>query len=143
MFKILATLIYEGILASQSKFVLRCLLKLRILLLKFANPVITLKYNSFTLSFPFSHTIFYYQKLYPQYDMQLHKIAKYIKDTFGNLNMIDVGANIGDTVVFTNIKNASYLLIEGEKSYANLISKNIYANYNQKISIKEASMGGG
>lgn len=75
--------------------------------------------------------------------MQLHKIAKYIKDTFGNLNMIDVGANIGDTVVFTNIKNASYLLIEGKKSYANLISKNIYANYNQKISIKEASMGGG
>lgn len=43
--------------------------------------------------------------------------------------MIDVGANIGDTVVFTNIPEGKYLLIEGEDSYNQLIDKNLKQNH--------------
>lgn len=42
--------------------------------------------------------------------------------------MIDVGANIGDTVVFTNIPDGKFLLIEGEKTYNSLIQTNLLNN---------------
>lgn len=42
--------------------------------------------------------------------------------------MIDIGANIGDTIVFTNIPNGKYLLIEGEKAYNSLIEANLANN---------------
>lgn len=52
--------------------------------------------------------------------------------------MIDVGANIGDTVVFTNIVDGRYLLIEGEKSYNQLIDENLKQNhFNQTKTIIE------
>lgn len=91
---------------------------------------------------PFSHTLPLNQKIYPTYDMQLHSIAQHIYTKDGQLNMIDVGANIGDTAVLTNIPNASYLLIEGERSYANLITTNIAYNFH-KATISDISMGGG
>ena len=107
----------------------KVLSKLRKCILKFANPLICLEYKGHKLKMPFSHPIFLFQQQYPNYDIQLHKIATYIKAKQGFLNMVDVGANIGDTVVFTNIKEANYLLIEGERSYANLIEENIALNY--------------
>ncbi|TLE01559.1 FkbM family methyltransferase [Helicobacter japonicus] len=51
--------------------------------------------------------------------------------------MVDVGSNIGDTCCFVGLNDASYLLCEGEKSYANLIAKNIELNFGKKV------MGGG
>ncbi|RDU65570.1 hypothetical protein [Helicobacter sp. MIT 14-3879] len=139
--KFFAQFIYQQILNANSKIFVYFLLKLRKILLKFINPIITLNYRGFKLDMPLSHTIFYYQKLYPNYDMQLHKIASYIKHKLNYFNMIDVGANIGDTAVFTNVEG-EYLLIEGEASYNNLIAKNISYQYpNSQIFL--ASNGGG
>ncbi len=125
----IAERIYKGILDSNSKISLKILLFLRNIILHFTNPIIMLTFRGYKLSFPFSHTIFYFQKLYPNYDRELHKIGLFLQKQLGILNMIDVGANIGDTAVFTNVANANYLLIEGERSYAELISKNISYNY--------------
>ena len=127
--KILSTYIYILLLKTKSKLFESILLKIRKLILIFTNPIIKLEFRGFKLSMPLSHTIFYYQKLYPNYDMQLHKIAEFIKQKYGFLNMVDIGANIGDTVVFTNVYNANYLLIEGEESYLNLIENNLASNY--------------
>lgn len=136
----IATLIYKAILTAESKLIRFILLKIRSMILKVYNPIINITFNGVNLDMPFSHTIFYFQKIYPNYDIHLHKIAKYIKEQQGYLNMIDVGANIGDTVVFTNIHGANYLLIEGEKSYIKLIDNNLIANYKQ---IENITNGGG
>lgn len=125
----LAKFIYMMILKVKNKRLERILLRIRALILKFSNPLIVLKYRGFQLKMPFSHTIFIYQKQFPNYDMYLHKIGSYILAKQGYLNIIDVGANIGDTAVFTNLSNARYLLIEGEKSYVGLIRENLARNY--------------
>ncbi|RAX52441.1 hypothetical protein CCY99_07265 [Helicobacter sp. 16-1353] len=135
-----ASFIYRAILRTDSKLLERILLRLRRLMLKFTNPLICLEYGGFRLILPLSHTIFYNQKIYPNYDRELHHIGKFIKSKYGFLNMVDVGANIGDTAVFTNIKDANYLLIEGEKSYESLIKANLSLNYGTDFS---QSNGGG
>ena len=95
----IATFIYKRILASRHKLSFRFYTKLRALVLKFADPLITISFRTYTLKMPFSHTIFLNQKLYPTYDMQLHKIASYITQKMGFIHIVDVGANIGDTAV--------------------------------------------
>lgn len=70
--------IYNSILKTNNKFLEKILMKTRKIILKFYNPIITITYNDFTLSMPFSHTIFINQKHFPSYDMQLHKIAQAI-----------------------------------------------------------------
>jgi len=130
--KIIAQVIYTILIRTKSVFLEKVLLKIRKIMLRFYNPLISVSHNGFRLKMPFSHTIFYYQEKFPNYDANLHTIASYIKEKNGVLNMIDVGANIGDTVIFTNILDARYLMIEGEKSYANLIKENIICHYANK-----------
>lgn len=93
------------------------------------NPIIRTKINGQEALCPFSHMLAFYQKQYPLYDRQLSKICRLIKETKGSISMIDVGANIGDTVLNIGIREAYYLLIEGEKSYVSLINKNLVNYY--------------
>ena len=85
----IATFIYKQILNSKHKLSFKIYAKLRTLLLRFIDPLITLKFRGYTLSMPFSHTIFINQKLYPTYDMQLHKIAHYIAQKMGSIHIIE------------------------------------------------------
>lgn len=129
----IATFIYKRILASRHKLSFRFYTKLRALVLKFVDPLITISFRTYTLKMPFSHTIFLNQKLYPTYDMQLHKIASYITQKMGFIHIVDVGANIGDTAVFMDMPQARFLLIEGEKSYNALIQHNFSKHYDEAI----------
>lgn len=137
MFAKIATFIYQQILASNQKASFKFYVKLRALILKFTDPLITLSFRGYTLSMPFSHTIFLNQKIYPTYDMQLHKIANYIAQKMDFIHIIDVGANIGDTAVFIDMPKAQFLLVEGETRYNDLIEENFYRHYGQ------ATRGGG
>ena len=141
----IATMIYKAYLGTKSKFLSAILWKIRSVILKFHNPLVTLKYRGFSLKMPLSHTIFAYQKQYPHYDMALGKIARFIERKSGVLNIADIGANIGDTAVFIKAKNASFLLIEGSRQYANLIEENLKANYKNIHNMQNAKMqiGGG
>lgn len=136
----LAEMIYSAYLRTNSKIFGKILWKIRSVILRFYNPIITIRHNGFCLKMPFSHTIFAIQKQYPNYDMALGKIARFIKRKCGFLNMVDIGANIGDTVVFTNVVGANYLLIEGSERYASFIEANLMANYKN---IRKLQTGGG
>lgn len=127
--RFLATHIYNVILKTDSKIASKIYLKFRAIVLKFSNPLIDISFRGFRFIMPFSHTIFIFQKMYPNYDMALGKIARIIRNKQGYLNMIDVGANIGDTACFSKVSDARYLLIEGESSYSRLIPTNIAYNY--------------
>lgn len=136
----LAEMIYNAYLRTNSTILGKVLWKIRSVVLRFYNPIITIKHNGFCLKMPFSHTIFAYQKQYPNYDMALGKIARFIKQKCGFLNMVDIGANIGDTAVFANVVGANYLLIEGSEKYANLIEANLRTHYKN---IQKFQVGGG
>lgn len=63
----------------------------------------------------------------------------------GELHMIDVGANIGDTAIFANAKEHYFLLIEGEEKYNTLIQNNLFLNnafpHKQNIIVENTFIG--
>ncbi len=96
------------------------------LLIRYKNPTITTKFQDITLTKPLSHPLFIILRECPFYERILGGIVAHIRDKYGKL--VDVGANIGDSVVFSLIKGGSYLLVEGTLEYATLIETNLSHN---------------
>ena len=88
-------------------------------------PVLSrLNHQLFTC--PFSHKLLFYQKEFPLYDRQLAKLCFYMKKQLNrSLNIIDVGANVGDSVVNIGINDAFYLCIEGDYSFSRYLEYNL------------------
>lgn len=75
---------------------------------------------------PFLHKLLFYQKEFPLYDKQLPKLCHWMQKKIARkLNIIDVGANIGDTVRSIGIKDAFYLCVEGDMSFSKYIKRNL------------------
>lgn len=88
-------------------------------------PVVTLL-NKQPFFCPFSNKLLFYQKEFPLYDRQLTKICHFIKnDKKSELNIIDIGANVGDTVLSIGEKKAFYLCVEGNEAYSRFIKPNL------------------
>lgn len=62
---------------------------------------------------------------YRSYDKPIMIISRWIYKHKQKLNFVDVGANIGDTVVNVGIKEGNYLEIEGDKRYYKMLEKNL------------------
>lgn len=75
---------------------------------------------------PFSHKMLFYQKDFPLYDRQLSRLCNWLASYLNReIGIIDVGANIGDTVRNIGLSNAFYLCIEGDKSFSKYIKSNL------------------
>jgi len=90
-----------------------------------SDPSVYTRINSQRAQCPFSHMLAFYQREFPLYDRQLQKICDIIIKTTGRLSVIDVGANIGDTVLNIGYKDAYYLLFEGDTKYEEMIHYNL------------------
>lgn len=89
------------------------------------SPVLTYL-NKKPFYCPFSHRLLFYQKEFPLYDKQLSKLCLWMGNKLGKkVNIIDVGANVGDTVRNIGIKDAFYLCIEGDTSFSKYIKPNL------------------
>ena len=75
---------------------------------------------------PFSHKMLFYQKDFPLYDRQLSRLCHWLSAALKReIGVIDVGANVGDTVRNIGIKKAFYLCIEGDSGFAKYIKHNL------------------
>lgn len=100
------------------------------ILLQIKDPVVNYPIKGTQCKMPFSQMTPYYMKKYPNYDEPLRKVCRYMQNKLSNsLHVIDVGANIGDTVLNIGLKDAKYLLIEGVQKYAKLIEVNLQTDY--------------
>ncbi len=84
--------------------------------------------------FPFTHKLPFHMKIHPLYDKQLPKLCNYMQETTGGgkINIIDVGANVGDTVINIGLKDAFYLCIEGDANFSKYIEYNL-EKYNYSL----------
>lgn len=90
--------------------------------------------NSQPLFCSFAHQLPFYQKAFPLYDRQLSKLCNYMHNRLNRkINIIDVGANVGDTVLNIGLKDAFYLCIEGNEAFANLIHQNLKHGYSYSL----------
>jgi len=98
---------------------------------KIYNPLIDLKIGNQTIKVPFSHYLRENVVIYPDYNTNLPRIIKYVSDRVPNVRVIDIGANIGDTVAFIkNYTDVPILCIDGEEKYLEVLRKNVaqYSN---------------
>lgn len=95
-------------------------------MLKYGDDTITYKINEQVADMPFSFSGVLFSQQNPDYDRQLGRICDFVKIKAGRpVNIIDVGANIGDTVLNIGDKDNNYLLVEGESTYNMYIEKNL------------------
>lgn len=96
------------------------------ILLKFKDPIISYNINGYECKMNFSHKGAYFMEKNPLYDRQLSTICELLKNRIKrSLNIIDVGANIGDTVLNIGDKRNKYLCIEGVYEYISLLKQNL------------------
>jgi FkbM family methyltransferase len=108
---------------------------------KFYDPLINLNIGTQTILIPLSHQLREIVKIYPEYNFNLPRIVKYISDQFPDIKVIDIGANIGDTVAYIkNFSDVPILCIDGEEKYMKVLKKNI-SKYNN-VSPCQSLVGG-
>lgn len=104
----------------------------RKLRLKYGDPLIKYNNGEYDIILPLSQNFFFYQESYPNFDKRLRNINNFIKRELGKdkLTIVDIGANIGDTILEMGKENRNdyYVAIEGEKKYSALIKNNLEMN---------------
>lgn len=97
---------------------------------------ITFQYKKFSIKLPANHLLKDFHKTHPKYDRFLPHLSKYIgkKET-----VIDIGANVGDTLAGMAEQNSTldYICIEPDNYFFNLLKQNIKRI---KISVKNLNV---
>lgn len=122
IYNFLAKVPYDSFL---DKLMFRFFFLLRKLLQKIHDPLIDYKIGNSVISLPFSHNLGIYKNRYPQYSLNIGRLARYIYTKYQNLTVIDVGANVGDTVtILRNHIESPILAIEGNEYFFSILQKN-------------------
>ena len=97
--------------------------KLQVLL---HDPLVTYHIGEIVLQMPLSHQLPYYRRAFPEYSSSIGRIGAAIQRKYPDLSLIDIGANVGDTVAIVR-QNAHYpvLCIEGAVAYLPLLHRNV------------------
>jgi FkbM family methyltransferase len=81
-------------------------------------------YKTFSIELPAMHRLPAYQRAHPRYDRFLPHLARYLdrQDT-----VIDVGANVGDTLagMLESCPRATYICIEPDETFFACLSRNV------------------
>ncbi|MCW6036952.1 FkbM family methyltransferase [Spirulina subsalsa FACHB-351] len=86
-------------------------------------PLIRYPIGSYELWMSFDHELPLILQGYPQYTQNLVRLTQQISQEISEFKMIDVGANIGDTVALLNLKGST-LCIEGNPYFFKILEKN-------------------
>ena len=90
------------------------------------DSLVTYQIGDIPLRIPLSHQLPYYRKAFPQYSSNLGRIGVAVQQKYPDLSLIDIGANVGDTVAIVR-QDAHYaiLCIEGSTTYLPLLRGNL------------------
>jgi len=94
--------------------------------IKFIKNLQQIKIGNFEINLNADHTLPKVLKKWPNYSANLPRLASKIKEKYPDLILIDVGANVGDTVALLR-KDCFFpiVCIEGDNEYYHLLSQNI------------------
>jgi|WetSurMetagenome_2_1015567.scaffolds.fasta_scaffold13467_3 FkbM family methyltransferase len=99
--------------------------KLMFWILHVYDPIVHYSLNGKCIALNLSHQLPFTRKEYPTYSDNLSRLASFIRQHFGNLQMIDIGANIGDShALAKSAPGDRFLLIEGSPEYMDLLTAN-------------------
>lgn len=122
--------IYDKILTIPSKGTLNIILLkmvslIRMTTLRFNDSMITYKIGEHSLMLPFSHNLPLYIKYHPHYSSNIGRISRLVKEKYSNLTIIDIGANVGDSIFIIKAETDCPILgIEADGLFFDLCVKN-------------------
>lgn len=77
------------------------------------------------LIIPFEHALPYYRKTYAKYSQNVVDVSALVVKKYPQSSIIDIGANIGDTVALIRSEvDAPILCVEGEAEYFEVLAEN-------------------
>ncbi len=101
---------------------------LREIALQFGDPIIEYTFCGSILRIPLSHNLPLIRRDYPLHSENLGRIAAQLYSRFGAFGVIDIGANVGDTVaVIHKYAPLPILCIEGTPKFTALLEQNVRA----------------
>jgi FkbM family methyltransferase len=93
---------------------------------RFSDPVVRVKVGDRYLYVNTSHALPQYTANFPYYDTALPRLCAFLERKRGYLTLIDVGANIGDSVSSVASKvSGTFLCIEADTKYVNPLEMNV------------------
>lgn len=100
--------------------------KLYLTICSFSDPLIQYEIGDRDLWMPFSHELPRIKKGYPQYAKNLVRLVQTTQEDYTNLTLIDVGANIGDSVaLLQQVGQIPILCIEGNQYFFEILKCNV------------------
>jgi FkbM family methyltransferase len=104
--------------------VLRGIRRLRLLI---SDPPVTFSLSAYNLNLLLSHELPFYRRHFPDYAANLGRVSFYARQKYPDLTMIDVGANIGDSVaIVRSYGDIPVLCLEGEPRFFRLLKENTH-----------------
>lgn len=109
-----------------SKVIIRILEILRKLIIKFnGKRLVRYNLNGIDILIPLKHDLPIIKRIFPFYNSNIGRIARYIKEKYSEFQAVDVGANIGDTAIIIKSQiDVPILCIEGDVFYFDILKKN-------------------
>lgn len=98
---------------------------IRKLILRFSDPLITYKLWNYKIKIPFSHNLPVVTVSHKNYNTNLPRIAIYVDSKYPDPSIIDIGANVGDTVaLLRSFVDYPITCIEGDAKFFGLLKNN-------------------
>ncbi len=118
----LAVTAKKGIL-SRGRF--RALSALRQIRLRLSDPLVRFRFEQLTLILPLSHELPIYRRSLPGYGLNLGRVVGFVQQKYPKFTMIDIGANVGDSVAIVRAHaHVPILCVEGEDRFFRLLDAN-------------------
>lgn len=90
-----------------------------------SSKLIQYRLENVNLTLPLRHELPIIKKAFSQYDSAIGRIPKYLSQKYSSFQVIDIGANIGDTAIIVKANlDIPILCIEADDFYFNLLQLN-------------------
>jgi FkbM family methyltransferase len=113
------------LMATPGSLPSRGLSRVRRALIRVTDPLVTYRIGDAAIRLPLSHDLPHFQKAFPFYSRNLGRIAALVHAAHPDLAVVDVGANVGDSVaIIRSQTHVPVLAIEGSRRFFALLEAN-------------------
>ena len=143
-----ATLVLKLLVSTKDRTFLdharwAILFKLRSFLVGAGDPIVEYELHGAGLRMPLSHNLPLILRTFPLYSDNLGRIAALLSTKYPDLSVIDIGANVGDSVAMIHHHtHVPILCIEGEPKFGGLLGANVSTRVPAPV-IEESFVGTG
>lgn len=121
-----------SLLLNKFKFIIYHLFNIKFIFNE--NEILPVKMWGQIIDIPLYHPLPFYSFLYKNYSTNLSRVAGYIGNKYPNSSFIDVGSNIGDSVLLMRKTcNNNVFCVEGDQKYLKLLQHNMERYNNVSI----------